>query len=504
MIEEELLHLRQENALLREVVDQQRETIALQQERLRLQDAQLMKSQAIIEHLEQQLEALKRDVERLQKQLKKDSHNSHLPPSSDRFHRQPKSLRSKSGRASGVQSGHQGHTLMLIDQPDQVIVHTVDHCHHCLTPLHHAPALALERRQIIDLPTKRAVVIEHQSQAKWCPSCQSLSQAPFPSSVRAQVQYSDAFAALAVYLVQYQLLPYERSCELLHDVFGHAMSPGTLTTLIQRCAKQLEPVEILLREALCAQKVIHQDETGCHVGKHNWWVHVTCTAQLTWYVIHAKRGATALHDMNLLAHFIGVSVHDGWKSYRQFACGHALCNVHHLRELTCLAEDWNQAWAAEMKELLLQMKAHVEDAKASGQATLPARLYRCLRNQYSAIVLKGYQANMLDPPAEMSPPKRGRPKQSVALNLLDRLCQQEEAVLTFLYDFAVPFDNSQAERDVRMIKVQQKVSGCFRSIAGAQAFCRIRSYLSTMRKQGQPLLAALESTFTGELVLPAF
>lgn len=502
--EEELIHLRQENHLLREVVAEQRETINLQHERLQLQEAQLATAQQAIAQLEAQLATLQLQMDRLQKQRKKDSHNSHLPPSSDRFQRHPKSLRSKSERSVGGQKGHQGHTLMLVDHPDHVIVHTISHCHQCHQCLHDEPALAVERRQVIDLPTQRAVVIEHQSQSKWCSHCQHISQAPFPHDLHAPVQYSNAMGALAVYLVEYQLLPYERSCALLEDVFGQTMSVGTLKTLIQRCAKHLEPVETLISEALGVQPVIHQDETGCHVGTKRWWVHVNCTSQLTWYVVHAQRGAQALQDMGLLARFAGVSVHDGWKSYQQFSCGHGLCNVHHLRELTFLQEECQQAWAGQMKMLLLEMKAHVHDARTSGLSQLPSSLYRSLRARYATLLHQGYQSQPPETGANASAPKRGRPKQSPARNMLDRLSQQEEAVLAFLYDFAVPFDNSQAERDIRMIKLQQKVSGCFRSVLGAQAFCRIRSYLSTLRKQDQQLLPALEATLKGQPILPVF
>lgn len=490
MTEEAFQQLQQENQALHQLVQQQQEIITQQS--------------AALHQFQLQVQALQETVERLQQQRNKDSHNSHLPPSSDRFHRQPKSLRTKRDRPVGGQKDHPGHNLMLVDQPDHIIVHCVTHCQQCQHPFHDEPILAVERRQVIDLPSQRAITIEHQSHTKWCPACHHVSQAPFPAHIPAPVQYGNAIGALAVYLVEYQLLPYERSCELLADLFGQSMSVGTLKTLIQRCATHLEPVETLIKEALRLQPVLHQDETGCHVGSKRWWVHVTSTSQLTWYGLHAQRGTQALHDMNLLAHFSGVSVHDGWKSYQQFACGHGLCNVHHLRELTFLEEECKQTWAAEMKTLLLDMKASVHDAKCSGQFQLPLPVYRSLRDRYARLLRQGYQEQPIDGCAHAPPVKRGRRKQSPALNLLDRLSGQEEAVLAFLYDFAVPFDNSQAERDIRMIKLQQKISGCFRSVLGAQAFCRIRSYLSTLRKQGQPLLAALEATLQGHPMLPVF
>ncbi len=220
------------------------------------------------------------------------------------------------------------------------------------------------------------------------------------------------------------------------------------------------------------------------------------------YQVHAKRGKEALAEIGILADFSGVSVHDGWQSYWQYDCQHALCNGHHLRELTFLAEEQQQSWAEQMIHLLLGMKAAVEQARREGRTSLHALELQDWKAQYSALLQQGYQANPPDPPPLLS--KKGRRKQSPARNLLDRLSTHQQAVLAFLDNFAVPFDNSQAERDIRMVKVQQKVSGCFRSVEGAQAFCRIRGYLSTLRKQGMHVLSALEQALLGHPVFPAF
>jgi transposase len=280
------------------------------------------------------------------------------------------------------------------------------------------------------------------------------------------------------------------------------MSEGTLQTLVQRCAARLSPVEAQIKAALTQAEVLHQDETGLYVAGKRQWMHVSATEQLTHYAVHAKRGHEALDAIGILTDFHGVSVHDGWRSYWRYACGHGLCNVHHLRELLFLQEQLQQAWAGQMQELLLDMKAAVDQARAEGRQALHPFEVQDWKTRYVALLEEGYQANPPDPPPAAG--RRGRRKQSPARNLLDRLSLHQDAVLAFLENFAVPFDNSLAERDIRMVKVQQKVSGCFRSVGGAQAFARIRGYLSTLRKQGMPVLTALEQALVGHPVLPAF
>ena len=452
--------------------------------------------------LREQVALLSERISVLEAKLAKDSHNSHLPPSSDRFGRQPKSLRKRSGKKPGGQAGHPGSTLKLSPTPDQVIVHPVEVCQHCQQDLREVESLQVERRQVLDLPPKRVLVIEHQAQQKCCPACHQISLAAFPDDIRAPVQYGAAIGAVGVYLVQQQLLPYERACEVVEDLLGPPMSVGTLQGLVEGCAKQLEAVEQQIKTALSRAEVLHQDETGLYVAGQRHWMHVSATEQLTHYAVHPKRGKEALDAIGILADFHGVSVHDGWRSYWQFLCQHALCNVHHLRELTFLYEEQLQAWAGKMKELLLDIKAAVEQARAEGRSSLHPLEVADWKARYRALLAEGYQANPPDPPPETS--KKGRRKQSAARNLLDRLSTHQEAVLLFLDNFAVPFDNSLAERDIRMVKVQQKISGCFRSPAGAQAFCRIRGYLSTLRKQGLAVLTALEQALVGHPVSPAF
>lgn len=304
---------------------------------------------------------------------------------------------------------------------------------------------------------------------------------------------------MAVYLVEGQVLPYERASQLLRELLGVQLSAGSIATFVGQCHQQLAPVEALLKEALIQAQVLHQDETGLRVKLEGQWVHVCSTERLTHYAAHPKRGREALQEIGIAPRFHGTSVHDGLSSYQSYACKHALCNVHHLRELTSVEEDLKQPWAQQMKDLLLEMKTAVKEAKAAGQHELDVLALAGFHRRYEDVLACGYQAN--PPPPK---PKRGRPKQSPARNLLNRLSGRKWQVLAFLHDFTIPFDNNQAARDLRMIKVQQKVSGCFRTEAGVAIFCRIRSYLSTLRKQSMELLAALQQTMSGHPVLPAF
>jgi transposase len=280
------------------------------------------------------------------------------------------------------------------------------------------------------------------------------------------------------------------------------MTVGTLKSLVERCAEQLAPVEQHIKNHLQHAEVLHQDETGLYVEGKRYWMHVSATQDLTHYAVHPKRGKEALSAIGILAGFRGVSVHDGWRAYQFYPCSHALCNVHHLRELTFLDEVLHQDWAWEMITVLLDIKQAVDDARHLGHAHLHPLEVQDWKARYARVLAEGYQANPL--PSESPPTGKGRRKQSPARNLLDRLSNQQEAVLAFLDNFAVPFDNSLAERDIRMVKVQQKVSGCFRSLDGAHAFCRIRGSISTLRKQGLSVLHALQAVMLGHPVFPSF
>jgi transposase len=491
-IEEELVALREENKVLREHLAQRDELIQQQQ-------AVLSEQNAVIQHHGEQMSRLSEQLKALRDRLAKDSHNSHLPPSSDRFGRQPKSLRPKSEKQSGGQPGHPGSSLQFSSTPDEIIELQVEQWETCQHDLHAVVACGRERRQVVELPSPRVLVQEYRAEQKQCPACQQITIAPFPAGVQAPVQYGPHVGARAVYLVQQQLLPLARTCEVMRDLLGVQMSEGTVCNLIKCCAGQLGPVEQQITEALQQAEVIHQDETGLDVAGKRHWMHVTCTPTLTHYHVDVSRGQAALEAIGILPHFTGISVHDGWGSYFLYDCQHAACIVHLLRDLVFLAEQGIQ-WAADLKTLLLDMKEATDQAREQGKRWLAPLEVVDWEAQFLRLLDDGDQAH---PRATAPPGQRGRCKQSAARNLLDRLRKQQKAVLTFLEDLRVDFDNNLAERDLRMVKVQQKVSGCFRSEAFAHAFARIRGYLSTLRKQGLPVLAALQATLCGHPVLPS-
>jgi transposase len=478
--EEELIELRQQNSFLLEQVKQ-------------------------IPVLQEIINELSEQVKRLEAQLAKDSHNSSLPPSSDRFTRQSKSrsLRKRSGKKAGGQPGHQGQTLEMSATPNEVVhLPMVIECQHCQSDLTEVAIKTIERRQVIDVPPPPSLhVTQYEGQWKQCPHCQGYTSTAFPQGVNAPVQYGPRIGAMAVYLTTQQLLARGRTAEVLADIVGVSISEGTLATLIKRTAHLLKPLEEQIKTALRQAKVIHQDETGLYAMGKRIWMHVTSTPTLTHYQAHSSRGHDALDEIGILAHFVGTSVHDGWKAYFLYGCHHSLCCVHILRELTFLSQELGLWWAHKMITLLTTMKCVTDQARALGQVSLSAEEAQMLHTQFLSLLDEGDQVH-LRAPTPLG--KRGKAKQHPARNLLDRLRKHQDAVLAFLHHLDVPFDNNLAERDVRMVKVQQKVSGSFRSDEGAVSFCRIRGYLSSLRKQGLPLFAALEATLRNQPLLPSF
>lgn len=456
---------------------------------------------ALIAALQAQVAELQARVQALEARLATDSHNSSKPPSSDgpgtKPH--PKSLRTPSGRKPGGQPGHVGHTLEFADQPDEVRVHTPVRCRACGRSLEGVPAVRRERRQVVDLPPVRARVVEHQAETRRCPGCGAETSGEFPPGVQVPAQYGPGVATLAVYLNQAQLLPLERTGEVLAEVFGCPLSERTLERAVGACYARLAEAEAAIKRGVQAAEVAHFDETGLKVGGQGRWLHVASTPHLTFYAAHPKRGRAALEAIGVLPEFRGRAVHDGLPSYWQYGqCAHGLCNAHHLRELTFVQEQLGQPWAKELKDVLLEAKQAVDQARAHGLVEVSAEVKRELERRYDDILEAGFLAN---PPPEPTG-QRGRPKRGKAGSLVARLREHKEATLAFLQDFTVPFDNNQAERDIRMTKVRQKISGCFRTTTGAERFCRIRGYISTLRKQGIPVLSALSQTMVGAPPLP--
>lgn len=449
--------------------------------------------QTTLDAQQQQIAALTTRVKELEDRLGTDSHNSSKPPSSDGLAKKPVSLRTKTGRRSGGQKGHPGRKLEFAEKPDTTLVHRATQCDCCGEALSEAPTTLMDRRQVFDLPPLRLLVTEHQTHACVCPHCHTLNHGVFPDAVSQPVQYGPSLLSLGVYLMEYQLLPYARTNQLLADLFGSAPCEGTLANALATCHSNLADVETKIKEALVRARAVHVDETGIRVNQKLHWLHVASTDALTFYSPQEKRGRVAIDAIGLLNLLEGTRIHDAYPSYLSISGCYSLCNAHLLRELIGLWEQTPQTWMQRMIALLVALHRAEKAAKEAGETCLDEDYLQRAVRLYDKIVERGLKEN---PPPENNA-KRGKTKKSAAGNILERLNRHQAAILRFAFDFSVPFDNNQAERDLRMVKVHQKVSGCFRSVEGSKIFCRIRGYLSTLRKQGRDVLTALHNTFLG-------
>ena len=466
-------------------------------------DARIHALEQQVLELSTQLEVTESRVRHLEDQLAKNSRNSSKPPSTDGLKKpSPKSLRKKGKKNSGGQPGHAGHTLKMVEEPDGTEVHRVERCECCHRSLIDQEPDSVEKRQVHDLPPRRLVVTEHQAELKLC-TCGHLNKAAFPQGVSAPVQYGPRVRAAAVYLNNYQFLPYERTCELLDDLLACPMSEGTLANIIAECYKRLEDPVARIKEQIAQAEVVHFDETGSRVESKLWWLHTASTVNATYYDIHRNRGSTAFDAIGILPNFIGRAIHDFWKPYFGYSCLHGLCNAHHLRELIFVHEQHHQQWADQMIHCLLDIKEAV-DRTAGTTDRLPTGQIQTFEARYQRILDEGYSQNPLPLLPVNAKKKRGRRKKTKPRNLLERLDEHRHEVLAFMYDFTVPFDNNLAERDIRMMKVQQKISGMFRTEEGVKAFCRIRSYISTARKNTVGAVDALARVFNGTPFVPTF
>jgi transposase len=437
-----------------------------------------------------------------QGRLAQTSRNSSKPPSTDGYTKPaPKSLRKPSGLKSGGQPGHPGHTLKPVNKPDRIVPHRLTRCScGCGRSLRQEPVLRLEKRQVFDLPPQNLFVTEHQAEVKRCPRSHQDVTADFPKDVTAPAQYGSRLNAWWVYLRVQQLLPFDRISQMTEDLFGQTVSQATLQTALLTAYQGLSGFETRIKTLIEKAPLAQTDETGLRVAGKLHWLHNLSTRLLTWYGVHPKRGTEAIGDFGILQQFTGTLVHDCYSSYFTLkTCLHALCNAHLLRELVFLHEVLHQAWAEKMHDLLLEMlqavtkhKKHVD--RLPGSQKIP------FVQRYQTLLRQGRTANPARPPP--SSPRRGRRKQTKAQNLLDRLTLHRQSVLAFLDNFQIPFTNNQSEQDLRMMKVQQKISGAFRTLQGAQVFARIRSYVSTARKHQRNVFQDIIQLFCGHPFMP--
>jgi transposase len=460
---------------------------------------------AFIQHQAEQIELLKGQnaalqarVEKLEGQLAKNSSNSSKAPSSDGYKKpSPKSRREKGKRQNGGQAGHKGETLKMVSIPDAVVVHRLAVCKHCSADLSDVAVKRVVKRQVFDMPILRMQVTEHQAQVKCCPCCGCQEQATFPDGVHAPTQYGCNVLAQAVYLHSYHLLPLARIGEWFRDCLGHTLSEGTIERALEQMATAVAPALDTIYAGLTRSEVVHLDETGFRIAQHLRWLHTVSTASLTYYTVHCQRGDEALLDAGVLPNCHGWAVHDGFKPYFGFTTvRHALCHAHHLRELQFLAEQYAVQWAEPLQSLLRTMKHHTE-AWPTG---LPPDLIHSLEAQFDTLLATAFTQHPIRSP---SPDAHQPIAQHPATNLLIRLRDHRDAVLAFIRDPRVPFDNNLAERDLRMMKVKQKIAGGFRTWAGAELFAAIRSYLSTARKQGCSMLSATQLALLGSPFIPS-
>lgn len=438
-------------------------------------------------------------VAELEARLGKNSQNSSKPPSSDGFVKPPpRSLRRRSGRKPGKQAGEQGMRLEPVADPDRVITHVPDACGRCGRDLAGAPVVADRVRQVFDLPPIRLQVSEHRVQERQC-SCGSLTVAPFPAVATASTCYGPVLQAVGLYLMGRHHVPVARTAELMDDILGAPVSTGWLAGLAPRAAVGLEGFDDLICARLRAEPVAHFDETGMRVAGRMWWAHVASTSQLTHLHLASGRGGDSIGAGRVLGSgFDGVAVHDCLSSYNSYQVAHALCCAHLLRELVGVNETTGQDWARQLAELLIKANRAVVRAKHKGVTKLNPATLRRYHKTYRKLVTQG-QALHPDPAPTG---KQGRPRRGYIGSLLRRFDIYENDILRFMADFQVPFDNNQAERDIRMVRLQAKISGGWRSTAGANAFLKNRTYISTAIKNNKNVIDALTELFTGNAWIP--
>lgn len=454
-----------------------------------------------INTLNSEMIALKARIAELEARLNKNSNNSSKPPSTDGYKKTIKNNRVKSGRHTGGQYGHEGHTLLKVENPDYTVdVPIEDHCD-CGANLSEVDD-KLRTRQEFELPEIKPIVTEYRTHEKICPQCGKVHKSEFPTHISQPTQYGVKMKGIMTYLTDYQFIPLKRAVETIEEIIGQTVSQGTLVTASEKLYKILEkPVEAI-KQQIKKSKVVHFDETGIRSEGKTKWIHVASTETLTYYEMHEKRGTDAAVDIDILPKFNGTAVHDHWKTYYTFKeCTHSECNSHNLRYLKEIYENFDHAWAKAMAGFLIELKNQVEAMKTEGLTGMEANQSEAWMTIFHSIIKEGIKEDD-ERSLKVFSKKTGKLLRTKALNLLLKMQKYDIETLAFMYDFDIPFDNNLAERDLRMQKLRQKISGCFRGKEGANVFCRIRSYISTARKNGQKVMESLVNAFKGKPFLP--
>ena len=475
--------LRAANSRLRELLEER--------------NARIAEQDAEIAVLREQLAGLQSQVADLAAQVKSNSRNSSKPPSSDGLARPaPKSLRGKSGRKPGRPKGQPGATMELSGLPDKTVRHRPARCGCCGKSLKRAAVTAVERRQVIDIPPVKAVTTEHQVLTLKC-ACGCETKAQAPDGVTAPVQYGPRIMGTGIYLWHGQFLSRDRACRALAELFGCAPSPGALAAAAKKTAGLAAPALAAITRYLISAEVVHFDETGFRTAGKLAWVHSASWGKFVLVTVHAKRGKDGMRAAGVLPFFTGIAVHDAWKPYDTFenVAGHALCGAHVLRELVAVTEtgtDLDRAWAQQAIDALLALDEAAEGARAAGKTAMNPETRKKHEDWYRQAAAAGIALNA----------GRNGKLQDKRHALATRMQAREDDYLRFARDLRVPFTNNEAEQAIRMSKLRIKISGCMRSMAGAEEFCAIRSYLATAARHGIGALEALTSAFQGQPWIP--
>ena len=475
--------LRAANARLREL-------LAGRDELLAARDAE-------IGLLREQLAVLQSQVADLAAQVKANSRNSSRPPSSDGLAKPaPKSLRGKSGRKPGRPKGQPGATMPLSDHPDKVVKHRPKRCGGCGKSLRRGEVTGVERRQVIDIPPVKAEVTEHQVLTLKC-GCGCETRADAPDDVPAPVQYGPRIMGAGIYLWHGQFLSRDRACQALAEMFGCAPAPGALAAAARKTAGFLAPALAAITRHLIAAEVAHFDETGFRTAGKLAWVHSASAGKFALFTVHAKRGRDGMKAAGVLPFFAGIAVHDAWAPYDSFdgVAGHALCGAHVLRELTAVTDtgtDLDRTWAQQAIDALLALNEAAEVARQAEKTSIDEDFRNKHEDWYRKAAETGIALNAA----------RSGKLQQKRHALATRMKNRQDDYLRFARDLRVPFTNNPAEQSIRMCKLRIKVSGCMRSMAGAEEFCALRSYLATAARHGIGALEALTRAFQGNPWIP--